>query len=243
MRTVENTLEIKKEINNQEVSFDVIVNGTNDYIIETKEFSKKIIVRELSRERKAILFYKSYKIAGVMIKEIEITDEQLKVIEEIEKGLKQRAVDRDTKLKEDLINGVATIKVSYRSGPALSGYIIFGHEADLLKSLGIARKTGGWRTIVDEKLIEALGEEFTYQQASDYAKPVLEERKKEKANKEAKMKAKMEEAKRTGEKVAIRRWQESCNNSRKDCDLDNMTEFVLPDGTTKIERRHTGLKS
>ncbi|WP_164670479.1 hypothetical protein [Virgibacillus doumboii] len=239
---MENKLKIKKEINQQEVILDLIVNGTNDYILKTKESGEKIVVRELARKRKAIILYKPLKIAGVMVKEIEITDEQLNVIEEIEKEFKQKAIDRDKQSKEDLINGVTTIKVNYRSGKALSGYIIFGHEADLLKSLGVAKEIGGWRTIVDEELIEALGEEFTYQQASDYAKPVVEEREKEKAKKEAKIKAKMEEAKRTGEKVAIRRWQENCNNSRKDCDLDNMTEYALPDGKTKIERRHTGLK-
>ncbi|MGP4107960.1 hypothetical protein [Virgibacillus sp. L01] len=68
--------------------------------------------------------------------------------------------------------------------------------------------------------------------------PVLAEKKKDVAKREAKMK----ESKQTGEKAAIRRWQENCNNSRMDCDLDNMTEFALPDGTTKNERRHTGLK-
>lgn len=242
MREMENNFKIKKEINNREVIFDVIVKGTNDFIIKTKEIGEKIIVRELSRKRKTIIFFKPHKIAGVMVKEIEITDEQLKVIEEIEKEFKQKAIDRDTKLKEDLINGVTTIKVSYRSGQALSGYITFRHEADLLKSLGVAKEIGGWRTTVDKELIEALGEEFTYQQAADYAKPVVEERKKDKEKKEAKIKAKTEESKRTGEKVAIRRWQENCNNSRKECDLDNMTEYVLPNGTTKIERRHSGLK-
>ncbi len=236
---MENTLKIKKEINQQEVMLDVVVNGTNDYIIKTKESGDKIAVRELSREQKAIILFKPYRIAGVMVKEIEITDEQLKAIETIEKELKQEAIDRENKLKEDLINGVTTFKVSYHNGQALSGYLIFGHEADLLKSLGVAKKIGGWRTIVDEELIEALGEEFTYQQAKDYSGPVLAEKKKDVAKREAKMK----ESKQTGEKVAIRRWQEDCNNARMDCDLDNMTEFALPDGTTKNERRHTGLKA
>lgn len=239
---MENTLTIKKNINNHEVVFDVIVNSTNDFTLKIKETDKKIIVRRLERERKAIVFFTPQKIAGVMVKELEITDEQLKVIEEIEKEYKQEAIDREARRKEDLINGVTTIKVSYRSGQAQDGYIIFGHEADLLKGLGVAQQISGWKTIVNEELIEALGEEFTYQQASDYAKPLVEKREKEKEVKEDKFNAKLEEAKRTGEKVAIRRWQENCNNSRKDCDLDNMTEFVLPDGTTKNERRHSGLK-
>ncbi|QKY68704.1 hypothetical protein [Lentibacillus sp. CBA3610] len=108
-------------------------------------------------------------------------------------------------------------------------------EAEVTKDLGVAKTAGGWQTLVDEEFIEALGEEFTYQQAAAYAKPLLEKREQQEAEKEAKI----EEAKLTGEKVAIRHWQEKCNNARKNCDLDNMTEVALPDGKTKIERRHT----
>lgn len=235
---MENTLKIKNEINDQEVIFNVMVNGTNDYVIKTNESGDEIIVRELSRERNAITFFRPRHIAGIMVKEIGITDEQLNTIEQIEKDFKQKAIDREAKRKENIINGVSTINVSYRNGKALSGYIIFGHEADLLRDLGVAKRVGGWRTVVDEALIEALGEEFTYEQASAYAKPLLEKQQQQQAEKEAKMK----EAKQTGEKVAIRYWQEDCNNSRKNCDVDHMTEYALPDGRTKIERRHTELK-
>ncbi|QKY68705.1 hypothetical protein [Lentibacillus sp. CBA3610] len=108
---MENTLNIKNKINDQEVSFDLIVNGRNDYVIKTEKFDDGIIVRELSRERNAITFFKPHKIAGMMVKKLGITDEQLKVIDEIEEEFKQKAIDQDAKRKEDLIMALH-IKVS-----------------------------------------------------------------------------------------------------------------------------------
>ncbi|SFD41626.1 hypothetical protein SAMN05216238_101240 [Lentibacillus persicus] len=232
---MENTLHIKNIINDQEVSFDLIVNARNDYVVKTEEVDDTIIVRDLSRKRNIITFFKYYKIAGMLVKELEITDEELKVIDEIEEKFKQQAIERDAKRKEDLMNGTTTIKVNKRSGKLLNGYVIFGHEAELLKELGVAKTAGGWQTLVDEEFIEAVGEEFTYEQAAAYAKPLVEKREKEQAEKDAKI----AEAKKTGEKVTIRQWQEKCNNARKNCELDNMSEVALPDGKTKIERRHT----
>lgn len=232
---MENTLNIKNIINDQEVSFELIVNARNDYIIKTENVDDDIIVRDLSRERNTITFFKYFKIAGMLVKELEITDEQLKAIDEIEEEFKQQAIEQDAKRKEELMNGETTIKVSKRSGKMINGYVIFGHEAELLKDLGVAKTAGGWQTLVDEEFIEAVGEEFTYEQAAAYAKPLVEKREQEQAEKEAKI----AEAKKTGEKITIRQWQEKCNNARKNCDVDNMTEVALPDGKTKIERRHT----
>ncbi|MED5050628.1 hypothetical protein P9850_01925 [Anoxybacillus rupiensis] len=65
----------------------------------------------------------------------------------------------------------------------------------------------------------------------------------EKAKKEAEQKEKLdklfEEAKRTGEKVEIRRWTTSCNDPNEECDLDTIIEYAMPDGSIKKERYHT----
>jgi len=75
------------------------------------------------------------------------------------------------------------------------------------------------------------------------AKKELVKIEKEKEEKEVARKAelekKFEEAKRTGQKVEIRRWTTDCNNPNEECDLDVIVEYAMPDGSTKTERYHT----
>jgi hypothetical protein len=67
----------------------------------------------------------------------------------------------------------------------------------------------------------------------------------EKAEIEATQKAeeekirKFETAKTTGEKVLLRKWTADCNDHREECNVDIITEWAMPDGTTKTERQHT----
>lgn len=46
-------------------------------------------------------------------------------------------------------------------------------------------------------------------------------------------------AKKTGEKQLLYKWSESCNDKNEECDIDNLYQYVMPDGTLKIERHHT----
>lgn len=60
-----------------------------------------------------------------------------------------------------------------------------------------------------------------------------------KTEKEEKIEAAKAEAKATGEKVAIKRWTENCNDPKEDCETDIVTLWAMPDGTTKTTRTHT----
>lgn len=51
--------------------------------------------------------------------------------------------------------------------------------------------------------------------------------------------AKFQEARETGKPVQLRRWTEDCNDPREECSMDIVAEYALPDGSTKVERRHT----
>ncbi|BFH18296.1 hypothetical protein J6TS7_20940 [Paenibacillus dendritiformis] len=79
---------------------------------------------------------------------------------------------------------------------------------------------------------------------------ILSELEQEKAKQDAEEKAafderkrqldeKFEEAKRTGERVLMRSWHDRCNNPREECSLDIVSEWAMPDGTTKVTRQHT----
>lgn len=51
--------------------------------------------------------------------------------------------------------------------------------------------------------------------------------------------AKFEEAKRTRKPVMLRMWSEDCNDINEECDVDNIIQYAMPDGTTRTERYHT----
>jgi len=46
-------------------------------------------------------------------------------------------------------------------------------------------------------------------------------------------------AKTTGEKQLLHKWSESCNDKKEECDIDNLYQYVMPDGTLKTERYHS----
>src|SRR5690606_5875753 len=135
-------------------------------------------------------------------------------------------------------SGQQKLAVRYDDGEYLGGYQVLGEAAELLATAGLARYISGWGYLVDEEVVRALGEEFAYPDALAYAE-------RRKAEKEAAAKpavdrqAKIDEAKRIGAPVEIRRWTEPCADRQLECSLDVVIEWALPDGTTRIERHHT----
>jgi hypothetical protein len=84
--------------------------------------------------------------------------------------------------------------------------------------------------ITGAELIEMLEEE----------KRIQEQKQKEiKEKEENKINEIFAKAKETGEKQKISSWFEPCNDHNEDCDLDNITEYAMPDGTRKTIRSHT----
>lgn len=60
-----------------------------------------------------------------------------------------------------------------------------------------------------------------------------------KAEAEAKRAAAFELARDLGQPAAIRSWTDSCNDRSKECSTDILTEYALPDGSTRTDRVHT----
>jgi hypothetical protein len=165
------------------------------------------------------------------------------IIAEIETE-EQRKKDETKAAKEAKINdiksGKTKIKVYYHDGEYLSGYTVHGEEAELLKELKLCKYVDGWGYYIEDgKLIGTLGEEFTYEQAAEFARPKLEALAKAKAEKEAKRQAIFDKAKETGEKQLLRQWSDECNDPNESCSMDMVYEYAMPDGTIKTERHHT----
>ena len=140
---------------------------------------------------------------------------------------------------EALKTGETKITVHYHDGEYLSGYTVHGKAAKLLEKLCLAKWVSGWGYRVDELLVEALGREFTYPQAVEYNRLAEEEKARKKAEKEAALQEKFDEAKRTGKPVIIRRFIVECSDPREECSYDEVIEYAMPDGTTKRTQNHT----
>ncbi|MBC7340868.1 MAG: hypothetical protein H5U02_00175 [Clostridia bacterium] len=161
-----------------------------------------------------------------------------------EQKARREAAEAERKAREeaerkDILEGRRPITVYWYDGEVLSAYMAGGIAAGLLEELGLAKYIEGWGWKVNKEVVEALGTEFTYQQAYEFARPAIEAKAEAKAKAEAVQQAKFQEAKATGRPVVLAHWMEPCNDPREECDLDSVTQLAMPDGSIQIQRTHT----
>ena len=141
--------------------------------------------------------------------------------------------------REEIKHGTIKIKPSYTDGEYLMGYEVFGQAAKLMEEIGLADHVSGWGYHIPDKAVEALGTEFTYQEAVEYMRPAKEAAEAKKAEKEAARQAKFDEAKATGKPVLLRQWMSDCCDRREECSTDAHYEYAMPDGSIKHDWTHT----
>lgn len=163
---------------------------------------------------------------------------ELKKREAVREAKKIAEIEKLKAELEGLENGTILIEASYHDGEYLMGYGVYGQATQLLEKIGAAKYVNGWGTHVSEKLIEALGKEFTYQAAVGYMKPAHDAAEAKKAAKEAERQAKFAEAKETGEKVLIRKWSTDCCDRDEECSTDIHAEWAMLDGSTSHTWSH-----
>jgi len=73
---------------------------------------------------------------------------------------------------------------------------------------------------------------------NEYKKAREEVRKAKERAEEEKYKKALSEAQRTGKPAVLRYWNAPCNDPREDCDIDDVYEYVFPDGSRKTQRFH-----
>ena len=109
--------------------------------------------------------------------------------------------------------------------------------------LGLAKEVAGWGVHVDAAAVKALGKNFTYPAAAEFARPALEAKAEKRAaaaaEKQAKFDAALTEAKATGKPAKLDSHTEDCNDPREECNLDIVTRYVHPDGSIHSTRNHT----
>lgn len=98
------------------------------------------------------------------------------------------------------------------------------------KSIEVKRDTGlytnQWYEISNEDMMNIYNEIETAKAAK-------------KAEREDKKAAIFAKAKASGERQILNQWSEDCNDPDESCDIDNIIEYAMPDGTVKPERHHT----
>ena len=136
-----------------------------------------------------------------------------------------------------------TIVVSYYyDGEYCSGWMVDGAKESLEK-LDLGGYLSGWGWKLDDAAKKALGERFTIAQAIAYAEPIL--RAKHDAAEARRLAGDQKradafaEARRTGQPVVLKRWSEECDGSTEECDVDSVTLYALPDGSTEKTRSHS----
>ena len=148
-----------------------------------------------------------------------------------------------TTIEAQIITGEAdpdsltTITLRYHDGEYLSGYELHGGEAKLMEKIGLAKWVSGWGYYVDDEIVKALGTEFFYHQAIEYARPQIEAKANSKQADLDRIHAIYAEAARTNQPVILREYEQECD--QPDCSFDMMTVYAMPNGTTKTTRTHT----
>jgi uncharacterized protein (DUF4415 family) len=141
--------------------------------------------------------------------------------------------------KQAILTGETPIRLRWHDGEYLSGHQVFGPAAELLTALGLAKPVQAWGTLVDHQAAKALGTEFLYAAAVEYARPAKEATAAKEAAKEAERQAKFAEARETGKPVLLRKWTTGCCDPKEECSLDIHYELAQPDGTVRREWHHT----
>ena len=163
------------------------------------------------------------------------------ILEEKKAALKEKeeAAQRE---REEVENG--TIELVLEEGEILTGYRAKSFMANkMLEEIGAAEDVAGFGTKVNKDVVEALGTSFTSAQKKKYmdnkiAKidEKIEYFKEEKAQEEAR---KFEQAKVENKPVLLERYNTNCNDPKEECDIDIIHVYAMPDGSKKMERKHT----
>lgn len=145
---------------------------------------------------KGIINFYALTLNGKKVGGLQIIDELRNELDELLRqavAAKKNVVENEI---ESIRNGSVLIRPYYYDGEYLSGYTVSGQEADLLAEIGLTRYVDGWGYLVRDEVVEALGKEFTYAAAVEYAQPAIDAAAK-KAAEQAEKKAQREIEKAT----------------------------------------------
>lgn len=238
----------EKTIGNKKVTFTVEVNEKAEVNIEANGVVGKVDsmasnpkigwhynITDINFIKKAI---------GVNNKEVKLTHESAKEIWEATQEIKKQLEEmKKISEREQFINGYKNFELSFTDGEYLSGYTIYGEAAEMLIELGLAKSVTNWGTLVDDRLVKALGKSFTYEQLMSYVSKINEvkeaKEQEQRIKEQETFEEKLQQAKLTGEPVELSTIAVPCNDRNEECTTDLIIKYVNPAGDIITRRIHT----
>jgi hypothetical protein len=156
---------------------------------------------------------------------------ELKRREEEERQRMRRHIEEAKEQRRRVIRGEVRIEVDPEDDTIYPYY-----AGELLAPLGLAREVLGRGYVLEPFALKTLGRNFTYPEALALSE---RKRKEEEEREKKKLESALEEARRTGKPVLIRKYVAPCNDPQLECSFDIVEEFVQPDGEMKVQRTHT----
>ncbi|MED4914316.1 hypothetical protein [Parageobacillus thermoglucosidasius] len=244
------------------IQIEVVLKGTRVYLVANgvkasadplKHSQHGWYYRVAYKKAFTSLFDKKSDVVNLVHESAEIAKQMIDEAVQREKEEKQRKLEEkfqsltnDSNIR--LVWGTDYGTIIVPNQPELSEHPFFKQVIEILKETG-------WYT---KDIEEAIGRKADDVDFGDYsithyyditieelkqlvakAEEVVKQKEKQKEAEKAELQAKFDEAKRTGQKVEIRRWTDDCNDPKEECDLDIVIEYAMPDGSVKVERHHT----
>lgn len=238
----------EKQIGKQKVIFTVEVKENAEVTIEANGVVGKVEYTACTKQAgwhyhiSDTNFIK--KVIGVNNKEVKLGHESAKDVWEESRRIKEQLKELEKmNEREQFIKGYKNFELDYHDGEYLSGYTTYGEAAEMLIELGLAKSVANWGTLVDDRLVKALGKSFTYKQLIEYANEINKEKEvKEQEQKDAEAREfeeKLQQAKLTGQPVELSTIAVPCNDRNEECTTDLIIKYVNPAGDIITRRIHT----
>lgn len=167
-------------------------------------------------------------------KEVEfIKANREEILQEL-KAMQNEKWEKERKIKEN-----TPIKVVLEKVDELHEVYIVKQNKEMAEELKIGKQVGYWGVVVDKKVIDVLGTEFTVEEVKAYLAPEREKERKEKKIKKEQLNNLQEQAKVLGHEVEIESYPVECDGSVEECDLDIITRYIDGKGNITTSRMHT----
>ncbi len=141
--------------------------------------------------------------------------------------------------RADILASRVLVKLHWRQGHPLSGWVAHDHAAELLQEHGVSKPISGWGDIIDQDYVDLLGEEFLWADLErEFLAPRREKHEADQAAWKNKITALAKEAVLTGHDQELDRGMTDCDGSADECSFDLVIRRVGPTGDIKTTRTH-----
>ena len=191
-------------------------------------------------DQSAVKFYGTQKVVGTRIGGVALPPVEYAALASDIEAITTAIAAEAQAHAEAIRTGQESITVRWDDGEYLSGYTVSDAVArqELIR-LNVAKDVNGWGTLIDSRLIDALGTTFTIPEVEAFTAPEREAVAQAEAARDAEEQAKIAEAQTTGQPVLLHHWTAPCDGTEYECSVDLIEQYAYPNGSIKQHRIHT----